>query len=180
MSTVNNAGWRPLGTDDAYRYTATTLSVYWPEAEHERLIKRWPHLVADVGATWDEHRGQIERHCALVERASHTICQTGGSVADFEAFLAERHVTTPSRSDLQAYPDLRTQPISSAGHRHVPVRAGAARAASTSCAVAPTAWAVCIDARRACSGAVPPPAAAGAGRAAAHRSAVGQTTEMTT
>jgi len=111
MSTVNNAGWRPLGTDDAYRYTATTLSVYWPEAEHERLIKRWPHLVADVGATWDEHRDQIERHCALVERASHTICQTGGSVADFEAFLAERHVTTPSRSDLQAYPDLRTQPI---------------------------------------------------------------------
>jgi hypothetical protein len=43
MPSVNNAGWRAVGTDDAYRYTATTLSVYWPEAEHRRLIERWPH-----------------------------------------------------------------------------------------------------------------------------------------
>ena len=110
MPTASNAGWRPVGTDDAYRYSATALSVYWPEAEHRRLIERWPHLVCEVGATWDEHRNQIERHCALVERAGHTVNQASGSVSGFEAFLAERHVTKPSRSDLQAYPDLQTQP----------------------------------------------------------------------
>ena len=109
MST-NHTRWRPFGRDDAYHYSATTLSVYWPEAEHRRLIERWPHLACEVGATWDEHRHQIERHCALVERAGHTVKQVAGDVAGFETFLADRHTATPSAADLQAYPDLRTQP----------------------------------------------------------------------
>ena len=110
VPSVNNAGWRAVGTDDAYRYAVTTLSVYWSEVEHGRLIERWPHLVCEVGATWDEHRRKIERHCVLVDRAGHTVNQTSGSVWGFEAFLAERDINTPSGSDLQAYPDLRTQP----------------------------------------------------------------------
>ena len=110
MSAANNAGWRPVGTDDTYQYSVTTLSVYWPQTEHRRLIERWPNLASEMGATWDEHRHQIERHCVLVERAGHKVNQASGNVSDFEAFLVERHVTRPSRSDLQAYPDLRTHP----------------------------------------------------------------------
>ncbi|MGH3621313.1 MAG: SEC-C domain-containing protein [Sciscionella sp.] len=107
----SEAGWSPLGGDDTYRYSATTLSVFWPRAEHEKLIAKWPHLAAEVGATWNEHRQRIERHCALVERAGHTVNQVSGDVVGLEAFVKDSGVSTPSAQDLQAYPDLRTQPV---------------------------------------------------------------------
>lgn len=101
---------RVTPNDDAYHYGATTLSVFWPRAEHEKLLARWPHLAADVGATWDEHRQQHERHCELVTRAGHCVNQTPGNLADLETFLPDRKVRKPSAEDLLAYPDLRTQP----------------------------------------------------------------------
>lgn len=110
MSPVNDASWSPVGGDDTYQYSATTLSVFWPEAEHGKLIARWPRLAAEAGATWDAHRQQIERHCALIERAGHTVNQVSGDVSGLEAFLKDRRVTKPSSQDLLAYPDLRTQP----------------------------------------------------------------------
>ncbi|MGH3625458.1 MAG: SEC-C metal-binding domain-containing protein [Sciscionella sp.] len=87
------------------------MSVFWPRAEHGKLIAKWPHLAAEVGATWDEHRQQIERHCALVERAGHTVNQVSGDVVGLEAFVKDNGVSTPSAQDLHAYPDLRTQPV---------------------------------------------------------------------
>jgi uncharacterized protein YecA (UPF0149 family) len=110
MSPVNNASWSPIERDDTYQYSATALSVFWPEVEHGKLIARWPRLAAEVGATWDAHRQQIERHCALVARAGNTVNQVSGDVSGFEAFLKDRRVTTPSSQDLFAYPDLRAQP----------------------------------------------------------------------
>ncbi|HSZ31513.1 MAG TPA: hypothetical protein VK784_17360 [Pseudonocardiaceae bacterium] len=62
---MNNASWSPIGRDDTHQYSATTLSVFWPEVEHGKLIARWPRLAAEVGATWDAHRQQIDR-CVLV------------------------------------------------------------------------------------------------------------------
>jgi uncharacterized protein YecA (UPF0149 family) len=109
MSSVTDASWSPVGGHDTYQYSATTLSVFWPEAEHGKLIARWPRLAAEVGATWDEHKKQIERHCAFVERAGHKVNQVSGDVAGFEAFLEDRRVTRPSSQDLHAYPELRTQ-----------------------------------------------------------------------
>jgi hypothetical protein len=93
-----------------YHYSTTTLSVFWPRAEHAKLIARWPRLAAEVGTTWDEHRQQVERHCAFVTRAGHGVNQTPGNVADLEAFLRDKRVRKPSAEDLLAYPDLRTQP----------------------------------------------------------------------
>ncbi|HEU0088638.1 MAG TPA: SEC-C domain-containing protein [Pseudonocardiaceae bacterium] len=110
MSPVNDASWGPLGADGTYQYSATTLVVFWPQAEHGKLIARWPHLAAEVEATWDEHRQQIERHCALIARAGPTVNQVAGDVFGLEAFLKDRRVTEPSAQDLLAYPDLRTQP----------------------------------------------------------------------
>jgi len=82
--------------DDAYHYEATTLSVFWPWVEHEKLLARWPHLATEVGATWDEHRQRHERHCAYVTRAGLGVNQTSGSVADLEAFLRDKRVRKPS------------------------------------------------------------------------------------
>jgi uncharacterized protein YecA (UPF0149 family) len=96
--------------DGTYEYSATVLSVFWPEAEHEKLISRWPHLATEVGATWDEHRRQVERHCAFVEQSGHSVRQFAGDVAGLEAFLQVRRIRKPSGDDLLAYPDMRTQP----------------------------------------------------------------------
>jgi len=110
MPPVNDASWSPLARDDAHQYSIATLSVFWPDTEHRKLIARWPHLAATVGTTWDEHRQQIERHCALVARAGHTVNHVSGDVPGLEAFLKDRGVTRPSSQDLLAYPDLRSQP----------------------------------------------------------------------
>jgi uncharacterized protein YecA (UPF0149 family) len=106
----SDPGWNPIGGDDTYQYSATVLSVFWPEAEHEELIARSPHLAAEVGATWDEHRQQVEQHCTLVERHGHSVSQFAADVPGLEAFLQDKGVAKPSAEDLHAYPDMRTQP----------------------------------------------------------------------
>lgn len=83
---------RMTPNNDTYLYQATTLFVFWPRAEHKELLARWPHLTAEVGATWDEHRRQHERRCALVNRAGHGVNQTPGNAADLETFLRDRKV----------------------------------------------------------------------------------------
>lgn len=107
---MNNTGWSPAGADDTYHYSYTTLSVFWPEAEHQKLIARWPHLATEVGTTWDEHRQRIERHCALISRAGHEVQQTAGDVTGLETFLRENRINDPTSKDLDGYPDLRTRP----------------------------------------------------------------------
>jgi len=110
MVPKNDANWSPVGQEDGYQYSATTMSVFWPRTEHEKLIARWPQLTAEVGATWDEHRQRVERHSALVTRMGHSVNQACGDVSDFEAFLRDKGIRKPSPQDLLAYPDLRTQP----------------------------------------------------------------------
>ena len=105
---MGDRGWTPVGRDDGYEYSVTTLSVFWPRNEYEKLLARWPHLSAHVGATWDVHRQQVERHCALVDRAGHKVNQLPGSVAEFEVFLKGKGITAPTADDLFGYPDLRT------------------------------------------------------------------------
>jgi uncharacterized protein YecA (UPF0149 family) len=107
---MNNTGWSPAGADDTYHYSYTTLSVFWPEAEHQKLIARWPHLGAEVGTTWDEHRQRVERHCALISRAGHEVRQTPGDVTGLETFLQDNHINDPTSKDLDGYPDLHTRP----------------------------------------------------------------------
>jgi hypothetical protein len=98
-----------LMSDGTYQYSATVLSVFWTEAEHEKLIARWPRLATEVGATRDEHRQQVERHCAFVEQSGHSVRQFAGDVRGLDAFLQDKQVRNPSGEDLGAYPDMRTQ-----------------------------------------------------------------------
>lgn len=105
---MRTAAWSPAGADGRYAYQSTVLVVFWPEPQHLALVRRWPHLAEWVGATWDEHRRRVERHCALAERdIGVAVNQLPGDLRNFEAFLARRGVTAASVDDLNAYPDLR-------------------------------------------------------------------------
>jgi uncharacterized protein YecA (UPF0149 family) len=100
----------PMANADPYHYAVTALSVFWPEAEHQKLLARWPHLAAELGTTWDDHRQRVERHCALVSRQDHQVKQTPGDVSSLEDFLRDMHISDPTSDDLLGYPDMRTQP----------------------------------------------------------------------
>ncbi|HET8660576.1 MAG TPA: SEC-C domain-containing protein [Micromonosporaceae bacterium] len=104
---ARSAAWSPAGSRKGYRHDVTTLSVFWPEPQYQAVTARWPHLVEHLGATWDEHRQRIERHCALVSREGVGVNQLPADVPGFEAFLAGRRVRRPGEDDLFAYPDLR-------------------------------------------------------------------------
>jgi uncharacterized protein YecA (UPF0149 family) len=108
---MSEAGWSPAGSDGTYQYATAALSVFWPEEEFRTLVTRWPHLAAQVGATWDEHRRRVERHCATLEQHGLRVQQLPGDVPGFVAFLAARKATKPDEDDLNAYPDLRTVTI---------------------------------------------------------------------
>jgi hypothetical protein len=71
---MSDGVWSPAGTDGTYQYSATTLSVYWPQDEFRVLITQWPHVAAHVGTTSDEHQKRVERHFARVEQAGHKQC----------------------------------------------------------------------------------------------------------
>jgi uncharacterized protein YecA (UPF0149 family) len=102
---MTSAAWSPAGSDS--RYAKTALSVFWPESQHRAVLARWPHLADQLGATWDQHRVQVERYCALILREGLAVNQAAADLRDFEAFLARRGVGTPGEQDLLGYPDLR-------------------------------------------------------------------------
>jgi hypothetical protein len=87
--------------DRDHVYTCSALSVFWPESEFHALIARWPQLADHLGATWDEHRRRVERHCALCERNGLRVEQLPADVPGFEALLADRGVTSPKKDDLR-------------------------------------------------------------------------------
>ncbi|MET8232517.1 SEC-C domain-containing protein [Micromonospora sp. NPDC005298] len=64
--------------------------LYWPRAEFDALLARWPALVDSFPPTWDEHRAQIER--ALTEASSLGGADLGvaaGTVAGLAAFAGD-------------------------------------------------------------------------------------------
>jgi hypothetical protein len=104
---MRSPAWSPAGTDGRYRYAAAVMSVFWPESQYQAVTTRWPHLADQLGGTWDEHRRNVERDCALIEREGLTVNQVAAKLHDFEAFLTRRGLTTPNENDLLAYPDVR-------------------------------------------------------------------------
>jgi uncharacterized protein YecA (UPF0149 family) len=104
---MRSTAWSPAGSDGLYVYAKTALSVFWPEPQHRAVLARWPQLVDQLGATWDEHRVKVERYCAFIQREGLGVNQVAADLRDFETFLARRGVGTPGEQDLLAYPDLR-------------------------------------------------------------------------
>lgn len=64
--------------------------LYWPQAEYNALLIRWPALVDSYPKTWDEHRTQIER--ALVEASGlggGDLGVVAGTVAGLATFAGD-------------------------------------------------------------------------------------------
>ncbi|MEH0928068.1 SEC-C domain-containing protein [Micromonospora sp. CPCC 205558] len=80
--------------------------LFWPQAEFDSLLVRWPSLVDSYPPTWDEHRASLER--ALVDASGMGGADLGvvvGTVADLAAF-AERTGSDPtSEETLDEYAD---------------------------------------------------------------------------
>ncbi|MFC5922652.1 SEC-C domain-containing protein [Micromonospora vulcania] len=80
--------------------------LFWPQAEFDALLVRWPALVDSYPAQWDEHRAQLER--ALADAAGLGTADLGvvaGSVAGLATF-AERNGGDPTDEDtLDEYAD---------------------------------------------------------------------------
>ncbi|WP_330466034.1 SEC-C domain-containing protein [Micromonospora zamorensis] len=91
--------------------------LFWPQAEFNALLLRWPALADSYPASWDEHRAQTER--ALVDASGLGGADLGvviGSVAGLSAF-AEREGSDPTDEETQdeyadslTGPDLRAWP----------------------------------------------------------------------
>ncbi|MGC4749309.1 SEC-C domain-containing protein [Micromonospora sp. DT201] len=91
--------------------------LFWPQAEFNALMMRWPTLSGSYPASWDEHRAQIE--LALVEASGVGSTDLGvvvGSVTGLAAF-AEREDLDPTDEETQdeyadslTGPDLRAWP----------------------------------------------------------------------
>ncbi|MBM0233142.1 SEC-C domain-containing protein [Micromonospora sp. STR1_7] len=67
--------------------------LYWPQAEYDALLARWPALADSYPATWDEHRAQIER--ALTEASGLGGADLGvaaGSVEGLAAFAGNEPI----------------------------------------------------------------------------------------
>ncbi|MFG1926493.1 SEC-C domain-containing protein [Cryptosporangium sp. NPDC048952] len=57
--------------------------LFWPQAEFETLVTRFPALTEVYGADWDEHRARLERE--LVRRSGPDVVLVPGTVAGLEA-----------------------------------------------------------------------------------------------
>jgi tetratricopeptide (TPR) repeat protein len=58
--------------------------LFFPQAEFDRVITKWPALTAAYGATWDEHRGRLERE--LVKRAASNPAPLSGTANGLATF----------------------------------------------------------------------------------------------
>ncbi|MEV4657535.1 SEC-C domain-containing protein [Micromonospora sp. NPDC049301] len=80
--------------------------LFWPRAEFDALLVRWPALIGSYPATWDEHRTQVERALANASGLGGTdLGVVAGSVAGLAAF-AERAGSDPTDEEtLDEYAD---------------------------------------------------------------------------
>jgi tetratricopeptide (TPR) repeat protein len=61
--------------------------LFWPRAEFDRLLTRWPALAEPYGATWDEHRARLERELLRRTGLGHTgLAVLPGTVAGLTGY----------------------------------------------------------------------------------------------
>jgi hypothetical protein len=89
----------PLGGRDEQSVRLTVL--YWPRAEFEALLERWPALAVDYGSEHVEHRAAVERRLReLRAQRSHVVVGVG-SVTEYLGF-AEGHEDNASSASTRA------------------------------------------------------------------------------
>ncbi|WP_431974708.1 SEC-C domain-containing protein [Micromonospora haikouensis] len=78
--------------------------LFWPQADLNALLLRWPALATPFGTNWDEHRGLVERE--LVELAADgvpTLALVAGSADGFAAHVADGDLDPTDEETLDSY-----------------------------------------------------------------------------
>jgi hypothetical protein len=95
-----------------------TAVLFWPAAEFERLLTRWPALAEAYGQSWDEHRAMVERGLVQWSESGHTDLVVLAGSAEELAVYADRHGGDPADPEicqdyaqhLTEHPDLTQWP----------------------------------------------------------------------
>lgn len=74
--------------------------LYWPEAELQRMLQRWPDLVEDYGADQAEHRSRVEHHL-------RSLAHNGGRVVVAPGHLDDLLRYAEGRGDKAGEPGTR-------------------------------------------------------------------------
>lgn len=85
----------------AGRRSATLTLLYWPDAQLELLLARWPAMGEDYGADGIAHRTTVERHLRELAAEGAVVTVGTGSVEEYVAF-AERTDRDPADSATRA------------------------------------------------------------------------------
>jgi hypothetical protein len=101
--------------EDEYEGTAV---LFWPRAEFDRLVLRWPTLAQSYGDNWDEHRGRLERALVrLAEYGETRLALLDGAADEMAGYAAgrgedptEAQVRQSYVEHLQAHPRERLWP----------------------------------------------------------------------
>jgi hypothetical protein len=102
---------------DEEEYEGTAV-LFWPRAEFERLLLRWPTLVQSYGVSWDEHRTKLERALVrLAESGQTRLALLDGTTDELAAYAVRRgedptdaQVRQSYVEHLQAHPRERLWP----------------------------------------------------------------------
>ena len=81
--------------EDEYAEDAGTAVLFWPQAQFDRLLTRWPVLATAYGGTWDEHRTTVERGLQLWSESNLTGLAVLAGCADELAEYAAGHRGDP-------------------------------------------------------------------------------------
>ncbi len=74
----------------------TTSVLFWPPAEFNRLLLRWPTLANRYGETWDKHRANVERELVDLSGDGYPTLSVAIGAADDLVGLADRQDTDPT------------------------------------------------------------------------------------
>ncbi|GGL15982.1 SEC-C metal-binding domain-containing protein [Planomonospora parontospora] len=99
------AGDYDLGADGRDR-TATDVEPFWPRADFERLVGRWPALAESEGADWDAHRAEVETGALEAGELGIRVSLLRCSFEDFASF-AEKAGGRPGEDTVLAYAESR-------------------------------------------------------------------------
>jgi hypothetical protein len=96
-----------LFSDDDPRASLLPVAMFWPRAEFDRLLLRWPALAGSYGHTWDGHRAEVERGLVQAAESGLTgLAVYAGSVDGLAAHAARSGadpVDPLVRSDYEAH-----------------------------------------------------------------------------
>lgn len=88
--------------------------IFWPRAEFDRMLLRWPTLAGAYGQTWDEHRARLEKTFAERSSSGETgLVLVAGSAEALAAF-ATRQGGDPAEPEIRLGYEDQQQSVSAA------------------------------------------------------------------